>query len=179
MKQPIIIKTITLILISQLVISCSVYINSVVDQDYNSPTKNILIVIPFNAYNKRTVNKFKENLLLYSTKSKDKIDILLLEPKIQNELQLNAKSETQNNIDSIIYNSKKDIVIYMRPGKTDILNSVIVHMNYLAIGYNTKNDKEIWKSKIILESQFGIANLAEDFAKKFYDQLVKDKLIIE
>jgi len=160
--------------------SCKVQLNSVANRDYNTENKNILIVIPYDAYSRKTVEKFRKEFMQQAMNSKNKIDFFIVPPRRTSEtLELNKQSASVEIINNKIAEVNADIVILMVSEHRRIVNNQLTHIRYLATGLETVENEEIWKSRIVVESGLigGTSNVAKKMARKLYNQLVSDGLI--
>ena len=159
--------------------SCSVQLNTIANRDYNTDNKNILILISYNEYSKKTVEKFEKEFMLKAKNSKNKIDFFIVPPRIASEtLFLNEQSDFAEKIKDKIAEFNADIVISIVTEHGIIMNNTLKNIIYLATGRETVENKEIWKSRIEVNPGFGVASsMAKKMATEFYNQLVSDGLI--
>jgi hypothetical protein len=154
--------------------SCHVIINSVVAKDISSKYKDLLIIIPYNNYSDRFVKRLKNELLNNFSKSNVNTYVYILAPQIE-ELKLN---DSKRMLPDSIMNGK-DLIMYMIPENTYILNGVIKSFTYKVVGVDPKDTMEIWKSFIDIDCQFGPSPLAKKIAAELFNQLIQDNVIKE
>ena len=161
--------------------SCSVQLNSVVNKDYNTENKNILILISYDEYSKTTVERFEEEFMLKAKNSKNKIDFCIIPPrKVSETLSLNEQSDLAEKIKDKIAEVNADIVISIVSEHRVIVNNVLKNIRYLATGRETVENKEIWKSRIVVNPGFGTPSfMAKKMATEFYNLLVSDGIIYQ
>ena len=152
--------------------------NSVVNRDYNTENKNILILISYDAYSKKTVKNFEEEFMLQAMNSKNKIDFFIVPPrKAPETLALNEQSDLAEKIKDKIAEVNADIVVSIVSEHRVVTNNSLTYIRYLATGCETVENKEIWKSRIVINSMFGTSVLAKEMATELFDLLVSDGII--
>ena len=158
--------------------SCGVQLNSVANRDYNTENKSILILISYDAYSRRTVEKFGKEFMMRAKNSKNNVDFFIVPPrKISDTLSLNEQSNSVKDIEDKIAEVNADIVVYIVSEHKVITNNNLTYIRYLATGRETVENKEIWKSRIVIDTPFGTASMAKKMATELYDLLISDGLI--
>ena len=171
-------KLITLSLITILLTSCGVSIQSVVDSStIKEPYKNILIVIPYEKYSTGNFSeKLKEKLEIEFNNENKKVEFLLVE--INNEkLTLNQNDNVNSKIDNAVQADKKDIVLIFRPTNLSYHNGALLSASYELTGIDVLTKREVWKATFNSNSSLGPALFAEKSARTIFEKLKADKIL--
>lgn len=171
-------KQITLFLLTIVLTSCGVTINSVVDSyAIKEPYKNPLIVIPYEKYSTRNFSKkLKEKLEVEFSNANRDVEFLLIEQKSE-ELTLNQNDDVNTRIDNAIRADQKDIVFIFKPTNLSYYNGGLQSATYKLTGIDVMTKKEVWKAEFNSTSSFGPALFAEKSAQKIFEKLKVDKVL--
>jgi hypothetical protein len=171
-------KQITLFLIIILFTGCGVSIKSVVDESATEKSYvNTLIVLPYEKGSTRNfMNKLKEKIELEFKAENKSVDVYIYEKK-KNDLTLNANSVIEKEINDIILDFNKDLLLVFNPTNLKYYNGGLQSATYKITGIDIKTKKEIWKAEFNSNSSLGPALFAEKSAKTIFEKLKTDKVL--
>lgn len=170
-------KIFALILLSIILTSCGVSIDSVVDKNLNRVYYKPLIVIPYEPGATRNFsNKLKEKLEIILQEEGKKADFIIF-PKENNTLELNQGDAINERIGRAIVNGDKDILLIFKPTHLQFMDGGLQSATYELVGIDVNTKKEIWKAKFNSSSSWGPALFAEKSAQVIFDKLREDRVM--
>lgn len=170
-------KIITLLLLTSLLTSCGVTINSVAEDSVTHTYSNPLVVIPYEKYGpKNFSNQLKKKIEMHFREKESNVEVLVVQ-KPGNTLQLNSENEIDKMIQAAITNDQKDLLLLVQPTNLVYMNGTIQVADYQLSGLDTKTGNEVWKANFRSRSALGPSFFANKTAKVIYEQLKEDKVL--
>lgn len=167
-----------LFLISLLLTSCGVSINSVVDDSGDGHLySNPLVVIP---YGENGTEKFSHRLkdkieVHFSADEKD-VEVFAFE-RPEQSLSLNTQDRFAEKIQKAIVNGEKDLLLIIEPQNLYYNGGSLQVADYQLTGFDTKTGNEVWKANFRSRSYFGPAFFTKKTARIIYERLKTDKVL--
>lgn len=172
-------KIYLLVLIAVLFSSCAVQIESVVDNSlFEKPYTNPLIVLSYDNYNiQRFSNELKENLELQFKAENKKVEVRDFN-LMGSALSLNARKGVNQEINDILSNDNKDLLLVFKPTDITLENGGYRVFTYQLTGIDVNSKKEVWKANFTAtRGNFGAAKMAEQASEIIYEKLKTDKVL--
>lgn len=167
-----------LCLVSLLLTSCGVSINSVADASENQHLySNPLIVIPFGeAGTKNFSHRLKEKIEVQFREDEKNVEVFAFE-KPEKSLSLNTTDKFTEKVQEAIMNGEKDLLLIIEPQNLYYNNGSLQVADYQLTGIDTKTGDEVWKANFRSRSFFGPAFFTKKTARIIYERLETDEVL--